>query len=171
MKNRILMKVMCVMFSMVLAAGSMAYAESGGGKHGKGHDGPNGGKEILMDSVLYQLDLTSGQKDQIRQQRGEHKSGIKKLRAEMKEQKEELKDLIHAKQTDMVKINQVISEMSKTNEKMTRARVDGILGLKGVLTPEQLEKFQELMKEHKEKRKKMRENRKGAKGERGPKEE
>ena len=134
--------------------------------HRKGVGVPGEGK--VMDRVLDELDLTSGQKDQLHEQKKEQMVRVMDLRKEMKEQKDELKVLLHAKKTDRAKIDQVIDGISKTSEKMIRTRVDGILGVKEVLTPEQFEEFQDIMEQTREKRKKMKGKRKGSGGRRWP---
>ena len=131
------------------------------------HKGVGRGGGKIMDKVLVQLDLTAEQKDQIQEQKKEHKEQIKEVREEMKGQKEELKDLINAQNTDRGQIDRVISEMGDTSKKMIRLRVDGVLGLKAILTAEQFEKFQDLMEETREKHKKMKGKKKGAGGRKG----
>ncbi|MDZ7359449.1 MAG: Spy/CpxP family protein refolding chaperone [candidate division KSB1 bacterium] len=108
--------------------------------------------ERMRKPMWEQLGLTSEQKEQIRQVMLNTRKKNIDVEAKQKLARIELHELMSADAPDQNKINAKISELSKTHETLMRNRIESILAVQKVLTPEQRQKAKELRPQMRERR-------------------
>jgi Spy/CpxP family protein refolding chaperone len=91
-----------------------------------------------------ELDLNDQQKEQIRQVLLEMRKKNIEVQAKQKLGRLDLQELLSADTPDQNKINTKIAELSKIHETLMRNRIESILSVQKVLTPEQRKKAKEL---------------------------
>lgn len=90
------------------------------------------------------LGLTAAQKEQIQKITLETRKKNIEVEAKSKIARIELHELMDADAPDQKKIDAKIAELSQTHEAMLRSRVETMLAIKKILTPEQRTKLKEL---------------------------
>lgn len=113
----------------------------GGRGNGKGNGEGRGAK------MAQELNLTQEQQDQLKALKTESKDSHKSDREAFKAKKSELNDLLKASSVDKRAIDSKIKEISALTEKKMQNRVEHLLKVKEILTPEQFEKFLEMKEE------------------------
>ncbi|MBP7056366.1 MAG: Spy/CpxP family protein refolding chaperone [Candidatus Omnitrophica bacterium] len=98
------------------------------------------------------LSLTPEQRDKIKAHREEGKSKAKEMHDQMRAKKEELKAEMGKPVTDRAKIDAIAADMKSLSARMIDQRIDRILSLKEILTPEQFQKVNAKMEEKMKKR-------------------
>lgn len=142
------------------------FAEGGG----RGCDpGKKGGK--VMEKMTSDLGLTQEQQDQMKALREGGKEKAGSLGEKSKEVNQAMRDELNKPDTDTSKVKGYVDELTSLYRQKLEQRVDGVLGMKKVLTPEQFNKLNEKMKQKKEAWKEKRGERKFGHGPRGGKEE
>ena len=140
MKKKIVMAISLTVVAVFLAANSL-YAEHC--PEGKGEK---------FEKLTKELGLTPEQKTQLDAQREAFKAKNEGAWKKLKAKKEELRNELEKPSVDRGKINATIEDIkSLTGEKLNN-RVDKILAMKSVLTPEQFAKLQNKMREKYKKR-------------------
>lgn len=91
-----------------------------------------------------ELDLSEEQKITIQQKRREFQVQTADIRAELRFAQKDLQAEIRKETTDQSKIENLLSDMSAMSLQLSEAAVQNILAIKETLTPDQLEKLQEL---------------------------
>lgn len=99
------------------------------------------------DKIMKQLNLTPEQEKQLKDYREQEKAEIKKEFGELKAKREELRSQLNNPQVSENTIRQTAGQLEAMQAKMMARRIDSILYMRKVLTPEQFTKFQELTKE------------------------
>ena len=127
---------------LVLSFASTASAQWFGRDGKKGQKSNEGG----FDNIAKELNLTESQKQQMAQQRSKEKEQGQVLREKMKAARDELTKELDKEKPDMAKIRSLISEMKELIGSRIEQRVDGIISMKQVLTPEQFKKLNEKTK-------------------------
>lgn len=117
--------------------------------------------EARKQEMFKELNLTEDQKQKLEENRKKHKDDAQALRNNMKELRTAMRQELEKESLDMAKINQIQGQMKEAHAQMMDSRLQGILEVRGVLTPEQFKKFSAKMHEHKERSMKMRWDRKG----------
>ncbi len=110
-------------------------------------------REKMMNKLAEELNLTPEQQQQIKKQRNQQKEKSKALRDELREKRFELKEELEKQDINKRKIYLLIAEIEGLTGDQLEQRVEGVLAMREILTPEQLEKFNEKMKEKLEERK------------------
>ncbi len=118
------------------------------GRHG---EGMRAHRAKMMDSMVEKLDLTPKQQSQINQQRESQREEQEKLRIKLQAAMEALKEELGKYDVDRPKVDRLVSEITELRGKMMQERINGILAMKQVLTPEQQDKLKEEIKLKKEK--------------------
>ena len=135
MKKKIVMTISLVVVAMFLASTSL-YAEQ-----------CSMGKGDKFGKLTEELGLTPEQKTQLDAQKEAFKAKNQAVRDKLKAKKEELRSELEKPTVDRAKINATIEDIkSLTGEKLNN-RVDKILAMKSILTPEQFAKLQDKMRE------------------------
>ncbi len=101
-------------------------------------DGPMGMR------MAEQLNLTDTQKEQIQQTMLDTRKKRIDLEAKEKVGRIELHELIATEAPDQAKINAKITDLAKLHELQMRARVESMLAIHKILTPEQRKKAKDL---------------------------
>lgn len=107
-------------------------------------------KEARKQEIFKELNLTDEQKQKLEEKGREHKDGAQHLRNDMRELKEALRQELEKESLDMAKINQIQGQIKEKQSQMMDNRLEGVLELRGVLTPDQYKEFTEKMQEHKD---------------------
>ncbi len=117
-----------------------------------GFDGPSqkwhSGQRIQ--EIYSQLNLTDDQKKQLEANKQQHRAKMESTRQEMKTYKEALKEELMKPRLDMPKINQIHDQIKSLQNQMEDGKLNSILAVRAILTPEQYLKFVNLMHQHKE---------------------
>lgn len=123
-------------------------------KHGGNHQkfGKNMGEHGIM-RIFKELNLTEDQKSQIKSKRESLKGQIKPLREQMRTEQEKLMDLMFNANSSKSEILAQHNKVSSLRNNMAKIRLEQIISLKEVLTPEQKSKLQTLAQEKKAKMK------------------
>ena len=149
MKKKIVRTISLMMIAAFLVSGSL-YAESYCGRPEGGRGNEKGDK---FQKLAEELNLTPEQKEKLKAQRIEFKEKNKALRENMRAKNEELRNELKNPTADRASINATIEDIKRLTGEKLNSRVDKILAMKDVLTPEQYAKLQEKMQEKRRKRK------------------
>ncbi len=109
--------------------------------------------ERMMDGVTQGLGLTAQQQEQLQQNRKLQREKIAVLRKELKGKWTRLNDALRDPKVTKDSVQPLLAELKSVHSQIIDARIDGILRVRTILTPEQYEKFQKFALERKEKNK------------------
>ncbi len=123
-------------------------------QNGQGR-GNGEGKGKYRQQMIQELNLTEQQQKDMKALKESKPADRKTKREEAKKIREELDQLLRAESVDKNAVDKKIAEISNMTTEKMNARVDHLLEVKKILTPEQFNKFLDLKKE------KMHNNRKG----------
>ena len=130
----------------LLAAMPRAHADEGG------PSGPasniHGGQRIR--EIFRQLNLTEDQKKQLEANKQQHRARIQDLREEIKTSKDAIRAELMKIQLDMPKVKGMHDQIKALQDQMEDEKLNSILAVRAILTPEQFIKFVNLMHKHKE---------------------
>jgi Spy/CpxP family protein refolding chaperone len=104
-------------------------------------------KEARMKEVHRQLQLTPEQEKRLEEHRQVHREDSRKLHEEMRLKRDELRRELEKADFDAQKVKTVYADIKDIHNKIADHRLNGILEVRKVLSPEQFKKFQELMHE------------------------
>jgi len=96
--------------------------------------------------VIKQLNLTPQQEAQIKQLQMLNRQKAKELFLRLKEKRKELANELDKEHSNPIKIRALIAELKDIQGSLIEQRVDGVLKMKELLTPEQYQKFSETLK-------------------------
>jgi Spy/CpxP family protein refolding chaperone len=140
-----MMKVMAVAVAaaMVFSAAS-AYAGEGwkGRKNGDG-------QEKRFDKMAEELKLTPEQKAALEKQREETGPKMKALREKQSAAREQLKAELDKAAPDTATLAAIVENLKNLTGEQLQMRIDKVLAMKKVLTPEQSAKMKGIMEEKK----------------------
>ncbi len=140
-------KVLFAFFGVYLfAALSLAHAENPGvnGSSQKWHSGQR------AQEIYSQLNLTDEQKKRLEANKQQHRAKMQSAHQGIKADKEALKGELMKSQLDMPKINQIHDQIKSLQNQMEDEKLNSIIAVRAILTPEQYLKFVNLMHKHKE---------------------
>ncbi|HOW35533.1 MAG TPA: Spy/CpxP family protein refolding chaperone [Candidatus Omnitrophota bacterium] len=175
------LKTVLVGLAVIFLIGGVAYAQpEGEGLVSDDGSGPEasmprhdqnlqkGDRRGSKGGILKELNLTPEQQEKLEANRKAQREETAKLFAAMKEKQAKLKEELTNPAVTKEAVAPIVSEIKSLQEQLTDRRVDGILAVKEILTPEQFEKFQQLTEKRPEKgkgrfgnRREKRENKKG----------
>lgn len=136
MKNRTTIKIFTLIFTFLLVT-SLAYASPGGEDYSGCREGRKG-KETCMQK----LDLTAEQERELMEQRCAHKEEIKGVKAALKEKRAALREELQKDKIDKKRIGAIKEEVKTLMGKQLDCRIDSVLAMKEILTPEQFNKLE-----------------------------
>ena len=113
-------------------------------------------KHAGKQDFMKELNLSPEQKSQITKQQDMNKEKVSELRDKMRAKRLELKQELEKPTVDTNKINAIIADIKTLMGEQLDFRVNNILAMKQILTPEQFKKLQD-MKEGKHKKGKTKE--------------
>lgn len=140
---------------MMLAGGSLsAQALEGEGKH-KG-EWRTKHMEGQIQKLFNDLNLSEEQKKLLDENKKNHREQMGTLRKSMRELRLQIHAELEKSELDMSRISQLQGQLKEAQGKMLDYRLEGILSVHKILTPEQYKEFSKQMKERKDNfRKKM----------------
>jgi protein CpxP len=121
--------------------------------------------EARKQELFKELNLTDAQRQQLDANRKKNQESTKALRQSIRDNMELMGRELEKDALDMARINEIQAEIKSAHAKIMDNRLQGILEVRGILTPEQFKRFSEHMQKEKDKlRQKMSEFRDGPKG-------
>lgn len=109
-------------------------------------------KESRYEATLSQLNLSAGQKERIKALRQNQKQQMKELRQSFKEARQKLKEHLDKSEANHESIAPLANDIKNILGKMVDQRIENVLAVKSVLTPEQFSQLQEAQKSRKDER-------------------
>lgn len=146
MNRKTMILMMLVLFAGLTSSGAWAVEQASGDPQGKGvktEQFCKGKKDFLKG-----LNLTPEQKQKLDQQHQAARQANQGTRDQLKAKMQELHAEIAKPQTDATKIKDLVADINTLKGNLFSSHVDGILAMKGVLTPEQFSKLEENRKKH-----------------------
>lgn len=143
MENKLAKIVAVLAVVGLMAAGPVAYAEHNG-------DNPEGGKGYKHGEgkdFFKELNLTPEQKEKLKAQREAKRESGKATREQLKVKMQALHEEIAKPGTTRADVNGLVGEVNDLKGQMFSQKIDGLLAMKEVLTPEQ---FAQMQAKHKE---------------------
>jgi len=101
--------------------------------------------EEKFDKLTEELGLTPEQETELKQQRSQFKAQKKELWGKIRAKKKELKEELEKPDVDRAKVDKIIGEIKDLTGQKLEARVNKIISMKSILTPEQFKKLKEKM--------------------------
>jgi Spy/CpxP family protein refolding chaperone len=95
--------------------------------------------------IFKELNLTDDQRKQLEANKQEHRSRMQMARQQIKTTKEALRQELMKPQLDMPKIHQLHRRIKDLLSQMEDDKLNSILAVRTILTPEQFMKFNDLM--------------------------
>ncbi|UCC95273.1 MAG: periplasmic heavy metal sensor [Candidatus Omnitrophota bacterium] len=141
----------------LLSVPSVTYAQSFEGGQEKQDRREYRGRK---DTLFQDLGLSLQQQEEMRRHRQEHHERAKDLHRILRDTRKKLGDELDKAGSDEATINSLVAEMKELEAQMIDSRVQGVLEIKEILTPEQFQTFQEKTKKMREKKGHRRQHRK-----------
>jgi len=125
-----------------------AYAYEGHGPEGTGEERyEKGGK---FDKISEELGLSDEQKAALKKDREATFAKMKELRDKVQSARKELKAELDKETLDTARVNALVAQLKDLMGQQIQSRVDKVMSLRKILTPEQYKKMQGLIEEKKE---------------------
>jgi Spy/CpxP family protein refolding chaperone len=105
-------------------------------------------KEARIKALHERLHLSAEQEALLEDHRARHRHEARELREKTREIKEALRDELQRPVLDMAQINQFHTTLKDLHGRRADHRLEGILEVRKILTPEQFSEFMELMERH-----------------------
>ncbi len=105
-----------------------------------------------MQKIFNELDLTEEQKAKLKENKAKHRKQRKAAFEKMKSHKETLKQELLKTDLNMKRVRKIQGELKASQAQMADDRLDSILEVRQILTPEQFAKFTALMEQHRAKK-------------------
>lgn len=110
------------------------------------------GRKDRMESRFKQMDkelgLTADQENKLEEHRKSHREESRQLFEQMRQKREALEVEMEKPDLNMDKINAIHSDLKNVQSKMADQRLEGILEVRKILTPEQFKKFHEITRKN-----------------------
>jgi Spy/CpxP family protein refolding chaperone len=100
--------------------------------------------------IFKQLNLTDEQKKELEANKKQNRERMQSTRQAMKTEKQALQGELMKPQLDMVKINAIHQQIKTLQSQMEDDKLNSILAVRAILTPEQFLKFTALIHKHKQ---------------------
>lgn len=142
MKTSKLNILLCLVATMVLSCGAIAYAADENEAQEK--------KEMLAkhEEFFKELGLSEEQQKTLKDNKKKNREEMKTAFQAMKEKRELMRNELQKETLDMNKINGLNEDLKKLQNKMADQKLSGILEVRKVLSPEQFKKFMEKTEKH-----------------------
>ena len=98
------------------------------------------------EKVLSQLNLSPQQEAQIKELHKGNRQRAKELRQALREKRKALEEELNKPNSDLAKIKALTAELKDMEGRVTEERVNGVLKMKEILTPEQYLAFSNAVK-------------------------
>ena len=131
---------------MLAAAGVASAAGPEGGP-----EGPQGRRPgMMMERLRSEVGLSDSQIEQLKKIHMDERKAAIRRHADLQIARIELRDLMAATSPDKAAVDAKVKQISDLQAANLRARVDGRMAARKVMTPEQLEKAKQLRMQHRE---------------------
>jgi Spy/CpxP family protein refolding chaperone len=137
--HRIIVVAAVVVLSLVLTGVSFAAAPFQK-ERGMSH-------ECREKEMSKALNLTAQQEQQIRELQKSNFERSKQLRAELRDKRNALGEELNKQSSDMSKVKALAADIKDIEGRLIDQRVESVIKMKEILTPEQYQKFQNTMNE------------------------
>ena len=131
-------------WSLLLAAGlilpACAQDEAGGAK-------PEMDNESRREEMAKKLNLNAEQKEKMNAMRQDHKKQMAELQQAMQAKRAKLRDELNNPSATRESVSPLANEIKVLMAKMVDLRIEGVLGMKSILTPEQFSQLQQARQE------------------------
>lgn len=115
--------------------------------------GEKGGKQYnkgeKFDKLSEELGLSAEQKELLKKDREATFAKMKELREKIQAARKELKAELDKETLDTARVNGLVAQLKDLMGQQIQARVDKVMSMKNILTPEQFKKMQQLIEEKK----------------------
>ena len=98
--------------------------------------------------ILKELNLTPEQQKKLEENRTAQRQETMKLRTTIREKEEQLHTALKSPTVNQAAVQPLLNEIKALQGQLIDLRIKGIMAVKGILTPEQFAKFQQVMEEH-----------------------
>ncbi len=105
-------------------------------------------KEAMIKEIYKQLNLTPEQKKKLEANRNKLDQQKKKLFEDFHAKRKEIREELQRPELNMEKVKQINSEFKDLMAKKADHRLERILNVRKILTPEQFSKFMEIKSKH-----------------------
>jgi Spy/CpxP family protein refolding chaperone len=135
--------VLSAFFSLVLSTAVLRADPKGdgAGKDWEAH------REAHFKEMRDKLGLSPDQEKQLQENRKTNQGKMKALREENQTKREALRTELEKPDLDIARINALKAELKDVHNRMDDQRLDGILAVRKILTPDQFKKFSEMIRE------------------------
>jgi Spy/CpxP family protein refolding chaperone len=101
-------------------------------------------REARMEEIHRRLGLTPEQSQKLKDHRKSHKEEARRIHEQLREKRQALKEELEKPDYNPERIKQMHGEMKDLRNKKDDLRLNGILEVRKILTPDQFKKFHEL---------------------------
>ncbi|HTY45941.1 MAG TPA: periplasmic heavy metal sensor [Patescibacteria group bacterium] len=130
------------------AAAFVSWAPLAHAQQAAGRQGPQADRGQELDNFIKDLNLTPQQQEQIKKQRNEHFEKNRGAGDELRQKRLKLKQELEKEVPDRKLINALVADINTLTARKLQDRVDSILAIKEILTPQQYKAFQEKIRSH-----------------------
>ncbi|MDR4504503.1 MAG: periplasmic heavy metal sensor [Candidatus Scalindua sp.] len=141
---------LCIIVVMLFS--SNVYSQTSGDRSLK-HEAVREKMKARMLEIFKQLNLSPEQEKQLKAHRNKHRESAGVFRQSIRAKKEEIRIELQEEVLNMEKINKLHSELKNLYSTKADHRLEGILEVRKILTPQQFRKFSELRKDMRAERK------------------
>ena len=130
--------------ALLVSVPAIARADS----YDKGQQNKNsktGNMESKRQELFKDLNLTAEQKKMLEENKKARKEEMKALFSQIKEKRDAIRNELQKTELNIGKITQINNELKILDAQMLDHRLDGILSVRKILSPEQFKKFMEKM--------------------------
>ena len=123
------------------------HAEMGMGKEKM--FGDEKGWEEKINKMYDKLNLSEEQRAQLKAQKESHRAEMTGVRQQIQAKRQEFQEEIQKKEFDAGKLKAINNDLKSLFNQIADYRLESLIKVRGILTPEQFAKFIELKEEHK----------------------
>ena len=141
--KKMIVNTLCLVVALSLTLvppETFAFQES----HQKGYGGGERDHHANISRLAEELGLTAEQKEQLREQRYQARLKRLEMRNQLQIKELELRHELEAKTINRQKVDTIVKELKEKHGQMLEERVEAVVALRSILTPEQYEKFQQV---------------------------
>ncbi len=124
-------------------------------------------RKEMMGKVIEDLGLTQEQQESMKTYRSQNQERIKGLHEKLRQAHQALKAELEKEKSSNKVIKDIATSLNNVQAEMVDNRIDSVLKMKEVLSPEQFKQFTEKIEEHRKKTKESKQRRRGQSNNKG----
>ena len=109
-----------------------------------------------VEKMYDQLELNEQQREALKAQKVKHREEQKAMREKLQAKREALREELQKEAFDKKKVKALNEDVKNIQNQMSDQRLESVIGVREILTPEQFSKFNEKKEEHWKKREERR---------------